>query len=99
MTAPALAVSDSATMLRRDLRHAVRFPMITISGLLTPVVMLLLFDGVFGRTIGAGIGGISGGYVDYVLPGVLVMAAGGVAEATALSVNTDMGGGIIARFR
>jgi ABC-2 type transport system permease protein len=63
--------------------------------------MLLLFDGVFGRALRAGLGGSlgRGGYVAYVVPGVLVMAAGGVAEATAISVNTDMSKGIIARFR
>jgi ABC-2 type transport system permease protein len=100
MTALTLALSDASTMLRRDLRHAQRFPMIALSGFLTPVLMLLLFDGVFGRTLRAGLGvDFGGSYIDYVLPGVLVMAAAGVAEATALTVNTDMGDGIIARFR
>lgn len=99
MTSRALA--DSATMARRDLRHAVRFPMITISGLLVPVIMLLLFDGVFGHTLRAGLfATLSGGsYINYLTPGVLAMAAGGVAEATALTVNTDMAGGLIARLR
>jgi len=101
MTAQAFAVSDTATMLRRDLKHALRFPMVAMSGFLTPVVLLLLFDGVFGRTLRAGLHGaaLGGGYVDYVVPGVLVMAAGGVAEATAIGINTDMSEGIIARFR
>lgn len=97
----ARAVCDSLTMVRRDLRHAVRFPMTTISGVMVPVIMLLLFDGVFGHTLRAGLPGAlaGGGYVGYLAPGVLVMAAGGVAEATALSVNMDMGQGIIARLR
>lgn len=92
---------DSATMLRRDVRHTVRFPMTTISGFMVPALMLLLFDGVFGHTLRAGLAGtvVGGGYVDYVVPGVLVMAAGGVAEATALNINTDVGSGIVARFR
>jgi ABC-2 type transport system permease protein len=96
------AFADSSTMFRRDLRHAARYPMVTISGLMTPVVILLLFDGVFGHALRGGIGpAIRTGhrYVDYLTPGVLLMAAGGVAEATALTVNTDMSEGVIARFR
>ena len=100
MTAPSVALADTTTMLRRDVRHAVRFPMVTISGLLVPVLFLLLFDGVFGHTLRAGLGSaVSGGYINYVLPGILVMAAASVAESTALGVNADMGEGIIARFR
>ena len=56
MTAPSLALADTTTMLRRDVRHAVRFPMVTISGLLVPVLFLLLFDGVFGHALRAGLG-------------------------------------------
>jgi len=101
MTRTSHVLSDSATMARRDLRHAVRFPMITISGLLTPVIMLLLFDGVFGHALRAGLLSTLGGasYVSYLAPGILVMAAAGVAEATAINLNTDMGEGIIARLR
>jgi ABC-2 type transport system permease protein len=100
MTSPTLILADTATMLRRDVRHAVRFPMLTISGLIMPVLFLLLFDGVFGHTLRAGLGStVSGGYINYVLPGILVMTAASVAEATALGVNADMGEGIIARFR
>jgi ABC-2 type transport system permease protein len=88
-------------MLRRDLRHALRFPMMALSGFMVPVLILLLFDGVLGRSLRAGlyptIG--HGNYLAYLVPGVLVMAAGGVAEATAISVNTDMTKGIIGRFR
>lgn len=100
MTSPSLAFADSATMLRRDVRHAVRFPMLTISGLVMPVLFLLLFDGVFGHALRAGLAGaITGGYINYVLPGILVMTAASVAEATGLGVNADMGEGVIARFR
>ena len=100
MTSPSLAFADTTTMLRRDVRHALRFPMLTISGLIMPVLFLLLFDGVFGHTLRAGLGGaVSGGYINYVLPGILVMTAASVAEATGLGVNADMGEGIIARFR
>ena len=95
------ALRDTVTMLRRDLRHARRYPAITISGFMVPVLVLLLFDGVLGHALRAGLGAgvASRGYVAYLAPGVLVMAAGGVAEATAIGVNTDMTKGIVSRFR
>jgi hypothetical protein len=66
-----------------------------------PAVILLLFDGVFGHALRSGIGGpLAGrGYIDYLAPGILVIVTGGVAEATAINVSTDMKEGIIARFR
>jgi ABC-2 type transporter len=94
-----LAVCDSVTMLRRDLRHARRFPMLPASGILVPVIFLLLFAGVFGRTLSAGLGVRSGGYIDYLAPGILVMTVGFAAESTALTVCTDLRLGIIDRFR
>jgi ABC-2 type transport system permease protein len=102
MTALAYSVRDSATMLRRDLRHSLRFPLLTISGLTMPILFLLLFDGVFGNTLRAGLGTAApagGSYVDYLAPGILVMTACAAAEATAINVSTDMTEGIIARFR
>jgi ABC-2 type transport system permease protein len=101
MTAVAYAVRDSATMFRRDLRHSLRFPMMTISGIAVPVILLLLFVGVFGHALGAALAAqsASGKYVDYLLPGILVMTAGFAAEATAINVCNDMNEGIIPRFR
>jgi ABC-2 type transport system permease protein len=95
-------VRDSGTMLRRDIRHAMRFPMLTISGLMVPVFLLLLFVGVFGDTLRAGLGGanLAGGrYIDYLAPGIILMTIGASAAGTAISVCTDMADGIIARFR
>lgn len=95
------AVTDSATMLRRELRHLRRSPLpLALAGM--PIVFLLLFVYVFGGTLGNGLGGPTGGrgaYVDYVTPAMLVMAAGSIAQGTAISVAIDMTGGIIARFR
>ena len=52
-------LTDSSTMLRRNLRHMRRYPMIFfIAGM--PVVFLLLFVFVFGGTMGAGLGGVEG---------------------------------------
>ena len=56
MSASTYALRDSATMLRRDFRHSLRYPIMSISGLLVPVFLLLLFVGVFGNTLRAGLG-------------------------------------------
>src|ERR1044072_2086005 len=40
-----------------------------------------------------------GDYIDYVVPGILLMTVGYGASTTALAVNRDMTAGIIARFR
>ena len=89
-------LADSLTMLRRDLRHMMRYPIMTVSGIMTPTIMLLLFTYVFGGAIGAA---GSGHYVDYIVPGILVMTIGGGGAATAININTDMTEGIIARLR
>ena len=102
MSTLSYAVRDSATMLRRDFRHSLRYPMMSITSVALPVFYLLLFVGVFGNTLRAGLGTATppgGHYVDYLAPGVLVMTACASAEMTAVSVNTDKTEGIIARFR
>ena len=96
------ALTDSSTMLRRQLRHMIRYPSLTVMLIGMPVVFLLLFVYVFGGTMGAGLGGVSRGrldYLDYVVPGILVMTVAGGAQGTAISVAMDMTEGIIARFR
>jgi ABC-2 type transport system permease protein len=101
MSTLSLAARDSATMLRRDIRHSLRFPMMTISGMSVPIVLLLLFVGVFGHALRATLGVLPAerSYIDYLLPGILVMTAGFAAESTAVNVCTDAGEGIISRFR
>jgi ABC-2 type transport system permease protein len=100
MSGLSYAVTDSATMLRRNLRHALRYPTMTFSTVLTPIVILLLFVGVLGDTLGAGLGRTTGGgYVDYVAPGIILMTVASGCMATSVSVCVDMTGGIINRFR
>ncbi|MEU9228666.1 ABC transporter permease [Streptomyces massasporeus] len=102
MTSLSFAVRDSATMLRRNLLHARRYPSLTLNLLLTPIMLLLLFVYIFGDTMSAGIGG--GGpdrsaYIAFVVPGLLLMTIGSTTIGTAVSVSNDMTEGIIARFR
>jgi ABC-2 type transport system permease protein len=101
MSTLSYAVNDSATMLRRNLRHTLRYPGTIIMVLGIPVLLLLLFVGIFGGALNAGLGDASHGgtYVDYVVPGILLMTVGYGASTTALSVNKDMTEGIIDRFR
>ena len=102
MSAHAYALTDSSTMLRRQMRHMIRYPSLTVMLVGMPIVFLLLFVYVFGGTLGAGLGGVAGGrsaYLEYVVPGILLMTIAGGAQGTAISVAMDMTEGIVARFR
>ncbi len=88
-------------MLRRNIRHLQRYPSLTIMLIGLPVVFLLLFVFVLGNTLGAGIG-VGGGrseYLQYIVPGILLMAIASAAQGTAISMAMDMTAGIVARFR
>lgn len=102
MSAHPYVIRDSRTMLGRSFRHMIRYPSVTLLVIGIPVILLLLFVYVFGGTLGAGLGGSSGGraaYVEYVTPAILLIAIAGAAQGTAISVAMDMHEGIIARFR
>lgn len=100
MNSLSYTLRDSATMLRRDVRHSLRYLPMTLSGVLTPVIMLLLFNYFFGGTIGAGLDGVAhGAYINYLAPGILVMVVASGCETTAVSLVMDMNEGIITRFR
>ncbi|WP_329540081.1 ABC transporter permease [Streptomyces sp. NBC_01220] len=101
MSALALAVRDSNTMLRRNLLHARRYPSLTLNLLLTPIMLLLLFVYIFGDVMSAGIGGNANraDYIAYIVPGLILMTIGSTTIGTAVSVSNDMTEGIIARFR
>ena len=96
------AIQDSMTMLRRNLRRSLRYPIAPATTIGIPIILLLLFVFVFGNTLGAGLPGVSGGrgdYLDYVTPGILLLAVAGAAQSTAIAVAMDMTEGIVARFR
>ncbi|WP_330239291.1 ABC transporter permease [Streptomyces sp. NBC_00525] len=97
MSTLSLAARDSATMLRRNLLHARRYPSLTLNLLLTPVMLLLLFVYVFGDTMSGGAG--RDAYIAYIVPGILLMTIGSTTVGTAVSVTMDMTEGIVARFR
>ena len=102
MTADSYALADSATMLRRELRHTLRNPVLGLGSIGTPVVFLLLFNYVFGGALSAGMGAAlpaARSYVDYLVPGIIVMVVSMGAGTTAIGVAYDLTAGIVTRFR
>ena len=88
-------MSDALTLSGRCLRLSRRNLEVLISSLMLPILLMLLFVYIFGGAIRTG----SDGYVTYVSPGILLLCAGYGASITAVSVSSDMAGGIVDRFR
>jgi ABC-2 type transport system permease protein len=106
MTALAYTLTDSRTMLRRNLRRLQRYPSMTLMLIGMPILFLLLFVYVFGGQLSSGLGphlagGHAGraGYLNYVTPGILLMTVAAAVQGTAIVVAMDMTGGITDRFR
>lgn len=94
-------MNHSVTMLRRNIRHAVRYPSLTFGVALVPVIMLLMFAYLFGGAISIGVAGATEGtdYIDFLVPGILLMTMGSGSQTTAVQICNDMAEGIVARFR
>ena len=88
-------VHDTDVLLRRSLRHVVRSPDTIITTAVTPIAMLLLFVYVLGGAIDVG----GGAYVDYLLPGILLVTIASGIAYTAFRLFTDVSGGIFERFQ
>ncbi|WP_249522633.1 ABC transporter permease [Modestobacter marinus] len=88
-------VRDTTTMLKRSLRHVLRSPDTIITTAVTPITMLLLFVYVFGSAIEVG----AGDYVDYLLPGILLITIASGIAYTAFRLFTDVSSGIVERFQ
>lgn len=93
------AVHDSLTMLRRNYKHAIRYPSVSLGSAMTPILMLLLFAYAFGDALGASLGGGREAYVTYLTPGIVVMGVAAGSMSTSIAVCADMTEGIINRFR
>ncbi len=94
MTQVSASLFDSRVMITRCLRRSRRDPEAFFTALMLPVILMLLFVYVFGGDLRTG-----GKYVNYVVPGLIVLCAGFGAGTTSVSVATDMTNGIIDRFR
>jgi ABC-2 type transport system permease protein len=86
---------DTNALLGRSLRHILRSPDTIITTAVTPIVMLLMFVYVFGAAIDTG----GGKYVNYLLPGILLITVVSGVAYTALRLFTDISGGIFERFQ
>ncbi|ASF10982.1 putative ABC transporter permease protein [Nocardia brasiliensis NBRC 14402] len=90
------ALADSATMLRRNLTHAKRYPSMSIGVIMMPTLFLLIFKFVFGGALEKSSGG---NYVDYLAPGMLLMVPAYITASVAVSIANDAAKGIVNRFR
>jgi ABC-2 type transport system permease protein len=88
------ALRDTFTLLGRSMRHILRSPDTIITVAITPIALMLLFVYVFGGAIQTG----SDNYVNYLLPGILLIAIASGTSYTAFRIFTDMQKGILTRF-
>jgi len=89
------AVADTATLTGRSLRHIVRSPDTIVTTAVMPIAFLLLFTFVFGGAIDVG----DASYVDYLLPGILLITVASGIAYTAYRLFLDLQGGIVERFQ
>ncbi|MFJ8806372.1 ABC transporter permease [Streptomyces sp. NPDC102490] len=87
--------TDAAVLTGRTLRHVTRSVDTVITTVITPVAMMLMFVYVFGGAIDTG----SGPYVNYMLPGILLITIASGISYTAYRLFTDMRSGIFERFQ
>jgi ABC-2 type transport system permease protein len=86
--------SDTLVMFGRTMRHITRSPDTIITTTIMPIAFLLLFVYVFGGAINAG----PGSYVNYLLPGILLITIASGISYTAYRLFLDMQSGIFDRF-
>jgi ABC-2 type transport system permease protein len=92
-------VADTAALTGRSLRHVTRSPDTIITTAVTPVALLLLFVYVLGGAIDTGPGPAADSYVEYLLPGILLITIASGISYTAFRLFGDMQSGVLQRFR
>jgi ABC-2 type transport system permease protein len=85
---------DTVILFGRSMRHIQRSPDTIITVAIMPIMMMLLFVYVFGGAIDTG----TGNYVNYLVPGILLIAIASGIAYTAVRIFTDTQKGIVARF-
>jgi ABC-2 type transport system permease protein len=88
-------VGDTAVLTGRTLRHVTRSPDTIITTAIMPIAIMVLFVYVFGGAIDTG----SVSYVDYMLPGILLITIASGISYTAFRLFNDLQGGIFERFQ
>jgi ABC-2 type transport system permease protein len=90
-------LSDTAVLTGRTLRHITRSLDTILTTVITPIAMMLMFTYVFGGAIDTGAG--TGSYVNYMLPGILLITIASGVAYTALRLFVDLKSGIFERFQ
>ncbi|MFJ3959302.1 ABC transporter permease [Arthrobacter sp. NPDC090010] len=89
-------MADTATLTGRSMRHIFRSADTIITTAVTPIALMLLFVYVFGGALKQSTGAEN--YVNYLLPGILLIAIASGIAYTAFRLFTDMQSGIFERF-
>ncbi|MBE2318509.1 ABC transporter permease [Solirubrobacter sp. CPCC 204708] len=87
--------ADTAVLTGRSLRHITRSLDTILTTVITPIAIMVMFVYVFGGAIDTG----SVSYVDYMLPGVLLITIASGISYTAVRLFADMTGGLFERFQ
>jgi ABC-2 type transport system permease protein len=87
-------VVTNAVFIGRSLRFSLRNIESLLMAIMLPIILMLLFTYVFGGALDP-----SGNYVNYVVPGIILLCAGFGSSSTAVDVALDMTNGVIDRFR
>jgi ABC transporter DrrB family efflux protein len=95
---PALsqALANTATITARNLRRLTRVPTLIALATIQPILLVVLFNYGFGGAVH--VPGVTH-YIDYLLPGLFVLAIGFGASQTGVAVAEDLASGMIDRFR
>jgi ABC-2 type transport system permease protein len=88
-------IGDTAVLTGRTMRHVTRSPDTIITTAIMPVAIMVLFVWVFGGAIDTG----SVSYVNYMLPGILLITIASGISYTAFRLFTDLQSGIFERFQ
>jgi ABC-2 type transport system permease protein len=89
-------LSDTGSLTGRSLRHILRSPDTILTTVVTPIALMLLFVYVLGGAISTG---SDESYVNYMLPGILLITIASGVAYTAYRLFLDMQGGIFERFQ
>lgn len=87
-------ISDWLTAIVRSIRHIFRNADSLITGIVLPIIIMLLFVVVFGGAISTGTA-----YINYVVPGVIMTCVGYGSTTTAMIINRDITSGVFDRIR
>ncbi|MGV9712645.1 ABC transporter permease [Gordonia sp. NPDC003424] len=97
MTTLASTITDSSTMVHRNLLRLQRYPSMIFSIIIMPVVVLAMMNYFFGGALGSALS--NGSYIDYLTPGLMLFIPAFLTVSVAVAVNQDVTTGFINRLR